>query len=122
MLESKLVPIPREVSRKCPIQIASVPFEREVPRVEDIAVVAKSLRGCLANELLVLGTLEVLIMRREDDYDILLWIRGGHCSEALLRPAVAEIFVVGVAADKTADAADQAADSTRDEAGHFWKF
>ena len=60
-------------------------------------------------------------MRREDDNDILLWVRGCHCSDLLLRPAVAEVLVVGVAADKAADAGDQATDSARDEAGHFWR-
>lgn len=57
-------------------------------------------------------------MRREHDNDVLLWVRGGHCSEGLLRPAVAEILVVGVTADKAADAADQAGDGARDEAAH----
>ena len=55
----------------------------------------------------------------EDDDDILLWVRGGHCSKVLLRPAVAEVLVIGVAADKAADASDQACDGARDEAGHF---
>lgn len=107
--------------RKRPIQIAPVPLEREIPRIEDIAVIAESLCGCFADELLVFGTLEVLVVRRKDDDDILLWVRGGHCSDVLLRPAVAEVLVVGVAADKAADAADQAADGARDEAGHFYK-
>lgn len=60
-------------------------------------------------------------MRQEDDDDILLWVRGGHYSDVSLRPAVAEVLVIGVAADKAADAADQAADGARDEAGHCYK-
>ena len=67
LLESELIPIPREVARKRPIQIPSVPLEREIPGIEDVAVIAKSLCGCFANELLVFGTLEILIVGREDD-------------------------------------------------------
>lgn len=121
MLESKLLSIPREVPCKRPIQVATVTLEREIPGIEDIAVVAESLCRCFANELLVFGALEVLIMGREDNDDVLLWVRGRHCSELLLRPTVAVILVVGVAADKAADAADEPGDGARDEAGHFWR-
>lgn len=120
MLEGKLLTIPREVPRKRPIQIAPVPVEREIPGIEDIAVIAESLRRCFANELLVFGTLEILSVRWEDDDDILLWVRRRHCSELLLCPAVAVVLIVGVAADKAADTADEAGDGARDEAGHFW--
>ena len=57
----------------------------------------------------------------EDNDHILLWVRSSHCSDVLLRPAVAEVLIVGVPTDEAADAADQAADSTRDEAGHSWR-
>ena len=60
-------------------------------------------------------------MGREDDDDILLWVRGGHCSKLLLRPTVAEVLVIGATADKAADAGDQAGDGARDEAGHSWR-
>lgn len=60
-------------------------------------------------------------MGREDDDDILLRVRGGHCSETFLRPAVAEVLVVCVAGDKAAGAGDQAGNGARDEAVHFWR-
>lgn len=41
-----------------------------------------------ANELLVFGALEILVVGWEDNDHILLWVRSGHCSEFLLRPAV----------------------------------
>lgn len=121
MLESKVIAIPCEITRKRPIQIAPVPFERESPGIEDIAVVAESLCGCFANELLVFGALEILVVGWEDNDHILLRVRSGHCADILLRPAVAEVLIVGVASDEAADAGDQAGDSTGDEAGHFWR-
>ena len=121
MLESNLLSIPREVPCKRPIQVATITLEREIAGIEDIAVVAESLCGCFANELLVLGALEILIMGRKDNDDVLLWVCGRHCTKLLLRPAVAEIFVVGVAADKAADAADEPSDGARGKARHFWR-
>ena len=72
-----------------------------------------------ANELLVFGALEVLVVRWEDDNHILLRVRSGHCSDVLLRPAVAKILIVRVATDEATDASDETADGTGNEAGHF---
>ncbi len=61
------------------------------------------------------------IVDSENTHHILLWVRGCHSSNLLLCPAVAEVLVVGIATNKTANSADQAADSTRDKAGHCWR-
>lgn len=60
-------------------------------------------------------------MRWEDDDDILLRVCGRHRSKVLLGPSVAEVLVIGVAADKAADSGDQAADSASDETAHYWR-
>ena len=71
--------------RKCPIQIAATSVKFEISRIENITVLTKCPGRRFSNQLLVRGTLQVLVVMREDDDDVLLLVCRGDCSKLSLQ-------------------------------------
>lgn len=71
--------------RKRPIQIAATSVKFEISRIENITVLTKCPGRRFSNQLLVPGTLQVLVVMREDDDDVLVLVCRGDCSKLLLQ-------------------------------------